>query len=96
MAELDATDQELLNAVQWSFPLTPEPYATLGADLGITSAEVQERLRTVKDAGVLRQLSAIFDTRALGFSSALVAAKIDPDPPSPEQINGAFSSSNSL
>ena len=28
---------------------------------------------------MLRQLSAIFDTRALGYSSALVAAKIDPD-----------------
>jgi DNA-binding Lrp family transcriptional regulator len=33
----------------------------------------------VKSAGVLRQLSAIFDTRALGYSSALVAAKVDPD-----------------
>ena len=28
---------------------------------------------------MLRQLSAIFDTRALGYSSALVAAKVDPD-----------------
>ena len=33
----------------------------------------------MKDAGVLRQLSAIFDTRALGYGSSLVAAKIDPD-----------------
>ena len=32
-----------------------------------------------RTSGVLRQLSAIFDTRALGYSSALVAAKIDPD-----------------
>ena len=28
---------------------------------------------------MLRQLSAIFDTRALGYSSSLVAAKVDPD-----------------
>ena len=28
---------------------------------------------------MLRQLSAIFDTRALGYGSALVAAKVDPD-----------------
>jgi DNA-binding Lrp family transcriptional regulator len=33
----------------------------------------------VKDLGVLRQLSAIFDTRALGYGSSLVAAQIDPD-----------------
>ena len=47
--------------------------------LGITEGEVLERLGKVKELGVLRQLSAIFDTRALGYNSALVAAKVDPD-----------------
>jgi DNA-binding Lrp family transcriptional regulator len=72
-------DAELLNAVQWDFPLTAAPYAALGDRLGISEDDVLTRLRAAKDAGVLRQLSAIFDTRALGYSSALVAAKIDPD-----------------
>jgi DNA-binding Lrp family transcriptional regulator len=76
---LESLDHELLNAVQWDFPLTAAPYAALGERLGISEAEVLKRLRAAKDAGVLRQLSAIFDTRALGYSSALVAAKIDPD-----------------
>ena len=40
---------------------------------------MRERVARVKELGVLRQLSAIFDTRALGYGSALVAAKIDPD-----------------
>jgi DNA-binding Lrp family transcriptional regulator len=77
--DLTELDRELLNAVQWDFPLVSRPYAALGERLGITEAEVRERVAHVKDAGVLRQLSAIFDTRALGYSSALVAAKIDPD-----------------
>ena len=77
--ELDDTDRELLNAVQWDFPLEPRPYAALGERLGISEPEVRERIAKVKSAGVLRQLSAIFDTRALGYSSALVAAKIDPE-----------------
>jgi DNA-binding Lrp family transcriptional regulator len=77
--ELDDVDRELLNAVQWDFPLEPRPYGALGERLGISEPEVRERIAKVKDAGVLRQLSAIFDTRALGYSSALVAAKIDPD-----------------
>ena len=77
--ELDDLDRELLNAVQWDFPLEPRPYAALGERLGIPEPEVRERIAKVKDAGVLRQLSAIFDTRALGYSSALVAAKIDPE-----------------
>ena len=58
---------------------SPGPTRVLGERLGITEPEVRERIAKVKDAGVLRQLSAIFDTRALGYTSALVAAKIDPD-----------------
>ncbi len=77
--QLDEVDKELLNAVQWDFPLVERPYGALADRFGITEAEVLERLATVKELGVLRQLSAIFDTRALGYNSALVAAKIDPD-----------------
>ena len=72
-------DRELLNAVQWDFPLEPRPYAVLAERLGVTEPEVRARIEHVKQAGVLRQLSAIFDTRALGYSSALVAAKVDAD-----------------
>src|SRR4051812_12590903 len=77
--QLEALDRELLNAVQWDFPLEPRPFAVLGARLGIPEAEVMDRVARVKELGVLRQLSAIFDTRALGYGSALVAAQIDPD-----------------
>ena len=76
---LDDLDRELLNAVQWDFPLDPRPYAVLGERLGIPEPEVRERIARVKASGVLRQLSAIFDTRALGYTSALVAAKVAPE-----------------
>jgi DNA-binding Lrp family transcriptional regulator len=76
---MDDLDRELLNAVQWDFPLDPRPFAVLGERLGVDEPTVRERVVAVKDAGVLRQLSAIFDTRAIGYTSALVAAKIDPD-----------------
>ncbi len=76
---LTELDRELLNAVQWDFPLEPRPYAALGERLGLSEPAVRERVAAVKAAGVLRQLSAIFDTRALGYDSSLVAAKIDPE-----------------
>jgi DNA-binding Lrp family transcriptional regulator len=76
--QLDDVDKELLNAVQWDFPLVERPYRALAERLGVTEGEVLERLAKVKELGVLRQLSAIFDTRALGYNSALVAAKVDP------------------
>ncbi len=76
---LEDLDRELLNAVQWDFPLDPRPFAVLGERLGLTEEATRERVARVKQLGVLRQLSAIFDTRALGYGSALVAAQIDPD-----------------
>ena len=76
---LDDLDRELLNALQWDFPVDAHPYATLADRLGTTDDDVHTRIARVKDAGILRQLSAIFDTRALGYGSSLVAAKIDPD-----------------
>ena len=77
--QLDDLDRELLNAVQWDFPLVARPFAVLAERLGIKEPEVRARVAKVKESGVLRQLSAIFDTRALGYSSALIAAKVDPD-----------------
>jgi siroheme decarboxylase len=77
--QLTDVDRELLNAVQWDFPLEARPFAALAERLGVSEPVVRERVQHVKSAGVLRQLSAIFDTRALGYSSALVAAKIAPE-----------------
>jgi len=77
--ELEDLDRALLNALQWDFPLDARPFAVLADRLGTSEDDVLARTRKVKDAGILRQLSAIFDTRALGYSSALVAARIDPE-----------------
>jgi DNA-binding Lrp family transcriptional regulator len=77
--QLEELDRELLNAVQWDFPLDVRPFAVLGERLGLSEEDTRARVARVKDLGVLRQLSAIFDTRALGYGSALVAAQIDPD-----------------
>jgi DNA-binding Lrp family transcriptional regulator len=75
---LDDLDNRLLNEVQWRFPLTRRPYHELASRLDLTADKVISRLEAAKELGVLRQLSAIFDTRALGYKSSLVAARIDP------------------
>lgn len=78
---MDITDRqkELLNAVQWSFPLVKQPYLALAEKFDVSEETVIDELRSVKELGILRQLSAIFDTRALGYLSALVAAKVPDD-----------------
>ena len=76
---MDQIDRKLLNAIQSGFPLTEEPYKELGNDLEITESEVIERLGQLKSQNVVRQISAIFDTRRLGYKTTLVAFAYEPD-----------------
>ncbi len=77
--ELDETDKSLLNLAQAEFPLHPRPYQVLGERIGLDEAATLERFAALKARGVIRQTSAIFDTRALGYKSTLVAMKFPPD-----------------
>jgi len=76
---MDALDREILNEIQWTFPLAARPYHVIAERFGLSAEEVMDRLRRMKQSGVLRQLSAIFDTRRLGYKSSLVAMEIEPD-----------------
>lgn len=70
---LDDLDRRLLNRIQEDFPLVEEPYAALGEALGTSEQDILARLSQLRASAVLRQISAIFDTRALGYHSTLVA-----------------------
>lgn len=79
MFELDTKDKELLNVIQGSFPTDPQPFQRLGERLGSTEDEALKRVQRLKEAKIIRQISAIFDTRALGYKSSLVAMTIPPE-----------------
>src|SRR5439155_21294851 len=76
---LDRIDQELLNLVQVEFPVVPAPFASLAETLGVGENEVLDRLAALKKNKIIRQISAIFDTRALGYKSSLVATRAPAD-----------------
>lgn len=75
---MDELNTRLLAALQKHFPLSPRPFHDLGAALGLQEDEVLARVQDLKSEGVIRQISAIFDSRALGYQSALVAARAEP------------------
>jgi len=77
--QLDNLDKEILNEIQWTFPLVSKPFDDLAKKFGISVDVIKDRLINLKKIGVLRQLSAIFDTRRLGYKSSLVAMEIEPD-----------------
>ena len=72
----DETSLRLLDLLQDHYPLVARPYAALGEQLGISEDETLERLREARASGVIRQVCAIYDTKALGYSSALVAMRV--------------------
>ncbi len=78
---LDDTDKRLMNLLQSSFPLAPEPFAPVAAEAGLSIEETLERTQRLLDGRIIREITPIFDTRALGFDSMLVAAKVDSEHP---------------
>src|ERR687890_892804 len=78
---LDDTDKRLLNLMQGSFPLAERPYAEVARLAELSEDEVLRRTRRLLDERIIREVTPIYDTRALGYSSMLVAAKVDPENP---------------
>lgn len=71
-------EHALLNLIQNDFPLVEQPFAALAEQLSMREDEVLAVLKKYKEQRVVRQISAIFDSRHLGYRSSLVATKVDP------------------
>jgi len=67
---------EILSRIQKKFPLVAKPFQVIAEELGIREDEVLDILQKEKNDGIIRQTSAIFDTRRLGYESSLVAFKV--------------------
>ncbi|HWD11345.1 MAG TPA: Lrp/AsnC family transcriptional regulator [Solirubrobacteraceae bacterium] len=78
---LEDVDRKLLNLMQGSFPIAARPYLRVAELGGVSEAEVMSRVQRLLDKRIIRQVTPIFDTRALGYSSMLVAAKVDSEHP---------------
>ena len=74
----DTTEAALLNQIQSTIPVVEHPFAELARKVGTNEDQVIQRLQSLKSDGIIRQISAIFDTRSLGYESSLVAARVDP------------------
>jgi DNA-binding Lrp family transcriptional regulator len=78
---LDESDKRLLNQMQGAFPIVARPYAAVAESLGIGEDVVLRRVQELIEHRIIRQVTPIFDTRAFGYGSMLVAAKVDPEHP---------------
>lgn len=73
---MDKIDKAILRAAQSKLPIHPRPFAKLGESLGLGEDEVIERLKKLKERGVIRRIGGNFFSHRLGFSSTLCAARV--------------------
>ena len=79
MQDNDQRDRDLLGILQGDIPLVSTPYAVLGQMIDMSEKEVIKRIERLKREGVIKHVTATFDTRALGYKSCVVAARVTPD-----------------
>src|SRR5215213_157212 len=79
--ELTESDRRLIDHLQREVPQTQHTYRDIAVAIGMTEQSVLDRVCALSGPAPapIRQISAIFDSKALGYQSCLVAAKIDPD-----------------
>jgi len=75
-AVLDDLDRRLIDALQEGFPLVPEPYALVAAQLGVGEAEVLARLASLLERRVLTRFGPLFQVERLGGAFVLAALAV--------------------
>lgn len=73
---LDRVDRAILNEIQSHFPLKVRPYREVSERLDLTEKEVLLRVGRMTRGGIIRRIGANFNSRKLGFTSTLCAARV--------------------
>ena len=76
---LDEMDRLILNEIQSNFPIDAEPYLQLAEKLGCSEAEILERVQNLKERAIIRRIGANCNSRKLGYTSTLCAARVPQD-----------------
>lgn len=76
---MDDLDRKLLNEIQTGFPIAQRPFRDLGVRLDCSEDEILRRTKRLKKKGIIRRIGGNFDSRRLGFTTTLCAAKVADD-----------------
>ena len=75
----DLMDAALLGAIEGGLPLDPRPYAAVAQGLGITEAEVIDRLGRLVADGTIRRLGVVVRHQELGYRANAMVVWALPD-----------------
>ena len=72
--EPNQTDLAILNVLQDDLPLVSRPWNTIAGRLGITETEILGRMQRLEEAGIIRGISPVLESRHLGLHAATLVA----------------------
>jgi len=75
---IDDVDAALIDGYQSGFPVEERPFRQLAADLEIDESDAAERVRALKEAGIVRRFGAVLNPPVIG-SSTLAAVQAPED-----------------
>ncbi len=73
---LTESDIKILNTIQQDFPVCHQPFKTLSSNLSIAEDEVLNRIKALKEQGIIRRITPLFDSGKLGYVGTLIAMKV--------------------
>ena len=76
MRTFDAIDSQLINILQYEFPLEKEPFKKIATRLDIPEDEILTRVRRLKADGVIREIGPVFNSKMIGLASTLIALRV--------------------
>jgi siroheme decarboxylase len=79
ITRIDATDRTILNRIQSNFPVSSRPYRDIAQELNLDEDDLMERVRRLKETGIIRRIGGNFVPGKLGFVSTLCAGHVPED-----------------
>ena len=76
---MNKIDSQILQELQYNFPLCERPYEVIAERLKISKEEIWNRIQIMLDNGVIRRMGASFDSNKLGFCSTLASVSVAPE-----------------
>jgi DNA-binding Lrp family transcriptional regulator len=76
---IDEIDKKVIGLIQADLPVDPRPFAILAYQIGLTEAQFIERIKDLKERGIIRRFGATLRHQEAGFSSNAMVAWVVPD-----------------
>lgn len=76
---IDETDKKIIQLIQGDLPLDSRPFERMAEQIGITEEEMVQRIKVLKEEGIIRRFGATLRHQEAGFSSNAMVAWVVPE-----------------